>query len=264
MIAIIKWTLWQRRWSTLWWSVSVFALIFITLIFYPSFRDSAHELEQSFSNLPDAAVQLFGGSTDFFSPIGFLNSQIFFFTLPMVLGILAIGLGNSMIGKEVQDLTIESLLSRPVSRFKLLGAKAAAGLIILSIVTLVSLLTTLATAQIVNLELSAGLMALTVAACYLLVLSFAAIAFFLSCLGKTKGASIGITAFIALGGYIISSLAGTVDWLKIPAKLFPFHYYQSEAILRQTFDWNNLLFFGGVIIVCAGLSWWSFKKRDIY
>lgn len=264
MIPIIKWTLWQRRISTMWWAIAVFGLIFVNLIVYPSFKDQADELQKSFENLPDAAVQLFGGSTDFFSPVGYLNSQIFFITLPLTLGILAIVLGHGILGKEEQDLTIESLLSRPVSRMKLLLSKAIAAILILTAVSAVSLITTLVTARIVKLDVSDSLMIVAMAACYLLVLSFGAIAFLFSAIGRARGASIGITTFIALGGYIISSLAGTVDWLKVPAKAFPFHYYQSEAILKETFNWNNLYFFAGVIILCAAFSWLAFRRRDIY
>lgn len=262
MIPIIKWTIWQRRWSTMWWTIAAFAVIFINMIFYPSFKDQAEELQKSFSSLPDAAVQLFGGSTDFFSPIGFLNSQIFFLTLPLVLGILAISLGNGLVGKEAQSLTIEGLLARPVSRTRLLFAKGMAGIVILSFITLVSLLTTLVTAQFVDLEISTKTLLLTTLACYLLVLSFGAIAFLLSTF-KARAASIGITTFIALGGYIISSLAGTVDWLRISAKIFPFHYYESEAILRGTTDWSNLIIFACIIIACGFVSWLNFRKSDI-
>lgn len=263
MIPIIKWSLWQRRVSTIWWSIAVFALIFITLIVYPPFRDEAAQLQKSFENLPDAAVQLFGGSTDFFSPVGYLNSQLFFITLPLTLGILAITLGHGLVGKEEQDLTIESLLSRPISRTKLLFAKAVAGLIILTLVSTIALITTLVTAQLVSLDVSAKLMVVTMAACWALALTFGAIAFLFSAIGKARGAGIGITTFIALGGYIISSLAGTVDWLKIPAKVFPFHYYQSEAILKQYYNWNNIWFFVVIIVLCTVVSWLAFRRRDI-
>ncbi len=264
MIPVIKWTLWQRRWSTMWWSIGVVAMIFINMVFYPSFKDQAEQLQKSFDNIPDAALQLLGGSTDFFSAIGFLNSQIFFLSLPLILGILAISLGSSLIGKEEQELTIESLLSRPISRTRLLLAKASAGTIILGAVTCIGLLTTILTALIVDLDVAAKLIVLVTFACFLLVLSFSAIAFLLSSIGRTRGASIGIATFMAFGGYLISSLAGTVDWLKFPAKVFPFHYYQSEAILRETFNWSNLWFFVGIILLCAALSWLAFRRRDIY
>jgi ABC-2 type transport system permease protein len=248
----------------MWWSIGVFAMVLINMIFYPSFKDQAETLQKSFDNLPDAAVQLFGGSTDFFSAIGFLNSQIFFLTLPLVLGILAIGLGSSLIGKDEQDLTIESLLARPVPRSKLLLAKASAGLIILTVVSLAGLVTIILTAWFVDLAVPAKLMFLANLACFLLVLSFGAVAFLLSSIGRARGAGIGIATFVAFGGYLISSLAGTVSWLEVPAKAFPFHYYQPEAILRQTFSWNNLYFFIGVILICAIASWFSFRRRDIY
>lgn len=263
MIPIIKWTLWQRRISTMWWIIAVFALIFITLIVYPPFRDEADQLQKTFENLPPAAIQLFGGSADFFSPVGYLNSQIFFITLPITLGILGITLGHGLIGKEEQDLTIESLLARPISRTKLLLSKAIAGLIILTAVSLVCLVTTAIMARLVKLDVSSKLIILASIACWLLAVSFGAIAFLFSSLGKARAAGIGITTFIALGGYIISSLAGTVSWLRNPAKVFPFHYYQSNEILNQTYNWKNIYFFAAVIIVCGIVSWLSFRRRDL-
>lgn len=263
MIPIIKWTLWQRRMSTIWWSIGSFGLIFINMIFYPTFKDQAAELEKSFESLPDAAVQLFGGSTDFFSPVGFLNSQIFFLMLPMILVILAIGLGSSLVGREEEDLTIEPILARPVSRSKFLLAKAIAGTIILSIVTLVAFLTTVITGKIVELDVPLGNIFLATVACFLLVLSLGAVAYLLASLGRARSASIGIAAFLALGGYLVSSLSETVKWLSGPSKLFPFHYYSPEQILRGSFDWANVIFPVTLTIVCAVLAWLSFRRRDI-
>lgn len=263
MIPVLRWTIWQRRWSVVWWSVGVVALIFINMIFYPSFRDQAAELQKSFENLPDTAVQLLGGSTDFFSPIGFMNSQIFFLTLPLILGILAIGLGSSLLAREEQDMTVEMLLARPISRTALIIAKGLAGVAILTFVTLVGLLTTLVTAKLIDLDIGAGILISVTAVCWLLVLSFGVVAFLISAIGKTRGASLGIATFAAFGGYIISSLAGTVEWLKIPSKVFPFNYYQSELVMRQNYDWINLLFFCAVIVAGGLLSWVVFRRRDI-
>lgn len=264
MIPMIKWTLWQRRTSTMWWSIGVVGFILLNMLFYPSFKDQAQQLQQSFANLPDTAVQFFGGSTDFFSPVGFLNSQIFFLMLPLLLGVLAIGMGSNLISKEEQELTIESLLSRPISRSKLLLSKASAGVLILFAVTIIGLLATIISAIVVSLDISMWSVMLAGAACFILVLSFGAIAFSISAIGKARGADLGISAFIAIGGYVVSSLAGTVDWLKGPSKIFPFHYYQPQAILENNFNWNNMFYFAGVLILCVVISWLSFRRRDIY
>lgn len=263
MKPIIKWTFWQRRWSLLWWSIGVFGLIFINMVFYPTFKDQAAELQKSFDSLPEAAVQLFGGSTDFFSPVGFLNSQIFFLMLPLLLGIFAIGLGNSLIGKEEQDHTIETILAKPVSRKSLFIAKGIVGLGCLSFITLVGLLTTLITAKVVEIEVSLLNISIATLACFLLVLSFGSVSFVLAATGKARGASISIATLVALGGYLISSLSGTVSWLKGPSRLLPFNYYQPEPILRGNTNWWNLLILLSVSIVLISIAWLSFRARDI-
>lgn len=263
MIPIVKWTVWQRRWSTIWWSVGVFSLIFVTLVFYPSFKNAGAALEKSFANLPKAALQLFGGSADFFSPIGYLNSQIFFLVLPLMLTMLAVALGSSLIAREEQDMTIELLLARPVSRSRLLLGKITAGSIILAVVSAVALATVVVSARLFGLNVASSSIAAASFNTFLLAYATGAIAFLLAATGRARGAAIGISAFIGLGGYIIVSLAGTADWLKGPSRAFPFHYFQSEAILRGTYNWANALFFVAIIVVCGVLSYIAFRRRDI-
>jgi ABC-2 type transport system permease protein len=263
MNAVIRWTLYLRRISIVSWSIGAFLLMFLNLIFYPSFREDAGELQKSFENLPESAIQLFGGSADFFSPVGYLNSQVFYLMLPLILGILAIALGSSLLAREEQDTTIESLLSRPIKRSTLLSAKAVAGVIVLTIVTVISLLTTLIIGRMVDLEVATFNIVMATISCFLLVLSLGAIAFTLTATGKARGASIGIATLIGLGGYIVSSLAGTVDWLKLPSKVFPFHYYRSEDLLRGSIDLKNMLFFVGIVVACCIISWVAFRRRDI-
>lgn len=263
MLSVIKWTLIQRKLSIFWWCVAVFAMIFINMIFYPSFKDQAEELQKSFENLPESTLQFIGGSSDFFSPVGFLNSQIFFLTLPLLISILAIGLGASLLAREEQDKTIESLLVRPISRTKLLSAKALAGCIILSIVTAISGLTTVATAKMVNLEVAAPTIMAATFVCWLLALSAGTVAYALGASGRARGIAIAGGTLFALGGYIISSLAGTVTWLSGPSKVFAFHYFQSETILRGVYNWNNLIYFVGVTAGLFIVAVWLFRRRDL-
>jgi ABC-2 type transport system permease protein len=238
-------------------------MLFATIIFYPSFRDQAAELQKGFENIPDAALQLLGGSADFFSPVGFLNSQVFFLVLPLLIGILSIGLGSSLLAKEEQDGTIESLLARPVSRTSVLMAKAISAEIIIAMVALVGFVATALLCWFVDIPVRVGSIAATFLACYLLCLTFFYIAFAITAFGKARSASLGMTSLIALGGYIISSLAGTVEWLLIPSKLLPFHYYQSEALLTGQYNWANSLYFIGVILFCWVAAWAIFRQRDL-
>lgn len=264
MKVVIFMTLWQRRWSTVWWSLGAAALILLNMVFYPTFKDQAAELEESLAAMPEAAIQLFGGSTDFFSPVGFLNSQIFFMMLPMILAILAIGIGASLIGREEQNQTLEILLARPISRSKLLIAKAIAGISLVSIVTLISLVIIIATARAVDIDVSARSIILATFMCWLFTLASAAVAFVLAASGKSRGLAIALASAVALTGYVVSSLSQTVDWLKIPAKFLPFHYYRPEAILKTgNVEVSHVGILLAAIIVLGAISWLVFRGRDI-
>lgn len=264
MKPIFKWTIRQRKWSIVWWSVGIFAFIFINLIFYPTFKSQAAQFNQTFEQLPQAARQLFSDTGDFFSPIGYLSSQIFYLMLPLLLGFLAISAGTSLVGREEREGMIEMLLARPISRAKLILGKAIAGLAILALVGFVSTAVTAIMCQLVDINVGlvnvfkAGLVATIMAA------SFGAIAFMITMLGRgARAASVGVASFVALGGYILVSLAGTVTWLRWPAKFFPFNYYHASELLQGTYDWANLLYFSALIGGCGIISWLAFRRRDL-
>lgn len=264
MKTIIKWTIWQRRWSILWWSLGVGFFIFINLIFYPAVRDQASQLNQSLERLPDTARSLFTDTADFLSPVGYLSSQIFYLMLPMLLSILAIGMGSSLIAKEENEGTLELLLSRSISRGRLMAGKAVAGVFILSTVGIVAMITTVILSSAVHIEVGLGRIALATIMSAIMALLFGAIAFYMTAIGrKGRLASIGIASLIAFGGYIITSLVGLASWLRWPDKVLPYHYYHPGDILNGEFSWGSLLGLLAVTGILGVLSWLAFRRRDI-
>lgn len=264
MSALIKWTLWQRRWAIFWWAVGVLIFIVLNLAFYPSVRDQTSQLNQSFNQVPESAKVFISDTGDFFSPQGYLSSQVFYLMLPMLLTILAVNLGSSLIAKEENDGTLELLLSRPITRLKLLAAKAAAGILILLIVGLIALVSIVILSWLVDINVGLGDIARASLMSIILALLFGAISFFVTTLGRTaRLASIGIAVLVALGGYIISSLASIVSWMQWPAKVMPYHYYRPGDILGGHFSLPNALGILGVTIVLGILSWIAFRRRDI-
>lgn len=264
MKAIVKWGLWQRRWSTLFWSLGVIFFVFINLIFYPSFKNQSAEYEKLFAQMPESAKALISDTGDFLSPAGYLSSQVFYLMLPLLLGILAISIGVSIIGKEEREGTIELLLSRPISRVKLLAGKALVGLAIVGGVGLVAALAVAVISKLVELEVPFANIFLAGFSTLVLVISFGAVGFAASCLGRGgRTVAIAVATFYAFGGYILASLVDVAEWLKWPSKAFPFNYYQPGAVLEGTYNWANMLFMLGVIVVAGLVSWWAFARRDL-
>ncbi len=263
MIAVIRWTLWQRRWSIVWWSLGVAAFIVISLGFYASFRDQAAQLNQVLDKLPHTARALFTDANNFLSPDGFLSARLYYLMLPLLLGILAIGLGSSLIASEENSGTIELLLARPLSRSKLLLAKALAGILNLAAIALVALITTIIVCHLVKLNEPIARLALATLATAVLGLLFGAVAFSVTTLGRARAAAVGLSVLVALSGYIIASLESTVAWLRWPAKALPYHYYRPTEILQGHFSWYNIGGLLGAALVLGIISWSAFRKRDL-
>lgn len=264
MMPVAKWTIWQRRWSVIWWSIGIIALVALTLAFYPSLRHQTAQLDKSFNQIPDSAKSLFTDTQDLFSPVGYLSSQLYYLMLPLILSILAIGMGSSLIAREESDTTLELILSRPVSRGKVILQKSIAGLIILCIVGAIAWLSVLAMVKIVGMDV--GLVGITVASLYSVVLAglFGALAFFVASLGRAgRLASIGAAAIVGLLSYIISSLSASVSLLKWPAKILPNHYYHPGDILYGHYTWTPLFVFLAIIVGLGFLSYIVFRRRDL-
>lgn len=264
MKPIIRWTLWQRRWSTLWWVSAIVALVAVVLAFYPPFRDQASQIDKTITQqIPQAARAFISDTQGILTPVGYLSSQIYYLVLPMILSILAIGLGSSLIAGEEQAGTIELLLSRPLSRSRLLAGKAVAGVVIVTAAALASLVTALVIVPLVKLPVGTPELIMTTLACLLLALAYGAIALLVTMYSSSRGASIGVAAAVAVGGYIISSLATVATWLKWPARFTPFHYYHPADMLNGRYSGTDLGILMAIIVVCGVVSVLVFRKRDI-
>ena len=263
-LAVAYWTIKARRWSIFWWCLGVSAFIAINLAFYPTFRDQATQLNQVLNHLPATTRALFSDTGNFLTPGGFLSARLFYLMLPLILSILAIGLGSSLLAKEEADGTIELLLSRPLSRGRLLLGKGLAGLIILAVVGGFALGVTLAISWLVKIEVPLGRIATAAGLAAVLALLFGAIAFTVTAFGRTaRLASVGLAALVGLGSYIVASLAETVGWLKWPAKLMPHHYYHPSEILAGYFSWWKVVGVLVLVLAMGLIGWLAFRRRDL-
>src|SRR5580765_339000 len=127
MIPTLLWELRQRKSAITWWTIGSVVLAVVIVCLYPSIRDQANQLNQVMNQLPPGLRELkTGGSTsvNVADPVQFLNSQLFYATLPILWIILAITRGGAVVGRDEQNHTLELLLARPVSRAAVLTAKA--------------------------------------------------------------------------------------------------------------------------------------------
>ncbi len=267
MIITLLWELRQRRSAIIWWTAGSIIISVGILAVYPPIRGQAHQFNQVINQLPQGLRELKTGgaaSVDVADPVSFLNSQLFYVTLPIVWIILAITRARSVLAKDEQEHTIELALARPISRTGLLAAKATALITEFVIIAGVTLLAIALFAPLFDLHIASMRLILVTAYTAVFSLSFGLISLALQAAsGLTGRAASAIAVFLAFGGYLIASLSGLTDWLRVPAKFVPYHYFAPDKImLGHTVPGLNI-YLAGALILSAVVAYTGFYRRDI-
>ena len=256
--------LWDRKVSTVWWMIGVAALTVMTVAFYPLIESQEEAYEALLEGYPEEMAGFLGLDqiSDLFSPVGYINSQIYGNTLPILLFILAIGMGTAAIAGEEDRRTMDLLLAQPVQRRDVVLQKFAAMVTIVFVVVGVVFVLLLISNPLLDLELSfEGMLAVNVAA-GLLGLLFGAMALALGALTGRRGLAIGLSAGIAVAAFFLYGLAPLVDALEPFGKLSPFYWYIEPNPLANGLDpmlvW--MVAFTGLFV---GAAVWGFVRRDV-
>jgi ABC-2 type transport system permease protein len=264
MIPIFMWTLWRRRWSIFWWSLGVAVYMALVIAVYPSFRNQSAALNNSINQIPQSVKSLISDTDNLFSPIGYLSSNAYYLMMPIIFGVLGIGLGSSLLAKDEQEHTLELILSRPVSRGAVLAGRAFAGLAIILAVAATTSVATILFAWFAKLGISDLNLVETTGMAALLTLIFASLVFAMTAFGKSaRIMSTGLPTLLLIASYLFTSLSGTVDWLKWPSRLLPYHYYHPAQILSGDASWREALGMTIAILFFGALSYIGFRRRDI-
>ncbi|HET8708725.1 MAG TPA: ABC transporter permease subunit, partial [Candidatus Saccharimonadales bacterium] len=260
MLAIVKHELRRRRLYLVWWSLGIIVLIALTVLAYGSVKDQAAELNKAMGNL-SSNIGSFVGTSDMFSPVGYLNSQLYFITLPILFILLSVTLSGSLMSKEERHGTMELLLSRPVGRGRLLVAKALAGTVVVALLGIVAAVITIICGAAVHLGVSAGHILLATTWMVLFSGAFGAIAFMLYAASQlTRKAAAAVAILLSFGGYILSSLGGMVHGLEWPAKLLPYHYYNPGDILHGHISAGLIIYVAAMYVVAIAIALIGFRR----
>jgi ABC-2 type transport system permease protein len=256
--------LWDRKMSTVWWLVGVAALTVMTVAFYPLIESQQDAYEVLLEGYPEEMAGFLGleSISDLFSPVGYINSQIYGNTLPILLFIFAIGMGTAAIAGEEDRRTMDMLLAQPVLRRDVVLQKFAAMATLVFLIVGVVFVLLLISNPLLDLGLSfVGMLAVNVAA-GLLGLTFGAMALALGALTGRRGLAIGLSAGIAVAAFFVYGLAPLVDALEPLGKLSPFYWYLEPIPLANGFD-PMLLWMVALIALFVGVALWGFNRRDV-
>lgn len=248
--------LYQKRHLIIWWLIGMALITLLTLSVYNSFNNTA--AGEAFKNLP-AGLRKIAGSPDSFKSIGgFIGQQIYALRMPLLSIILAISLLVNLSAGDEQKGVLETQLSLPISRTRLLLQKLAAGLVIIALASLGSLVGIELGLPLIHQHYGVVHILENILNCFVLAVDYGLVAFMLAAVTGRRALTIGAASGFAFASYLVNSLAPAVSYFENFDKLTLFHYYSTSGLELKNF---SLLFGIGVVLVIMSVI--GFNKRDI-
>ena len=235
--------------------LGLMAVAAITGALFPSFGSSLGKV-----NLPEGVGDLLGGG-DFTSISGWLNTEIASVYGPLVVAGSAIAAAAATIAGEEERRILALVLAHPVSRTRLLLAKAGAIALLVAALGLACWLGLLIAVALAGGGIGAGHLAALAVHLAFLALALGALALALGGITGRRAVATGASAAIAVAMYLVNGLAPvTADWLQY---LTLFHYYEGHDPLANGVDVGGLTVLAAVAAALLAGAAAGFRGRDL-
>jgi len=186
-------------------------------------------------NLPRGVSQLLGGA-DYATLTGWFRSEIGSVYGPLVMGAVAITAAAASTAGEEEDRILALVLAHPITRARLVAAKAGAVAVLVVIIAVAAWV-----GLLIGVALGGGGIGLGDTAAFAVHLAFFGLAIGAVALAMGAGTgrrtlASGVAAGVGVLGWLINGfapLASALDWLKY---LSPFYYYAGHDPLTQGID----------------------------
>ncbi|MGM7681827.1 ABC transporter permease subunit [Cytobacillus sp. Hm23] len=249
--------------KALWiWIAVLGGLMIMMLSMYPSFAEQQETLDQLLNAYPEAMLQAF--NMDQFSlhtVLGFYAIEGYLFTT-LFGSIYAVLLASSILVKEESEKTAEFLLSKPITRTEIVGQKLCA--VLLSLIVFNIALSLITYIGFTDEPIESKTFFLITIAPFLLHLTFAAIAFFISSVMKKSRNIISISLGIVLISYFLDIISGISNKFDAIKYFTPFEYVDSASIMIDNTIKPLYLIIMLLIITVSFLGAFTvYRKKDI-
>jgi ABC-2 type transport system permease protein len=246
------------------WSVIITLLITIAVAKFSAYAGNPEMLSMLDAMPPAVLDAMSMRSFNLTTLSGFYGIMFLYFGL---MGAIAAAMwGSDIISKEERNKTVEFSLVLPVSRSKVVTAKALAALVYCIAFVLITWAVSLIAAQAYNPDRAfLDFLALEMQAMFMIELIFLAIGLLLGAAMKQYKRSSSTAVAIILATYfmsIISSMQENLDFLKY---FTPFKYFEAVELFRLgQMDGTYLLISATIIVVSVIVANWAYNRRDLY
>ena len=246
------------------WSIIISLLIFMAVTKFSAFANDP-EMLAMLDSMPTALMDALSmRAFNLTTLTGFYGIMFIYFAL---MGAIASAMwGSDIISKEERDKTVEFSLVLPVSRSRVVTAKALAALVNCILFVLITWGISLVAVRSYNPDQAFNdFLALEMQAMFLIELIFLALGLFLGCAMKRYKRSGATAVAIILATYFISILAVLNENLDFLKYFTPFRYYDAGELFRTgQMNGTYLLLSAAIIVLSVAGAYWVYNKRDLY
>ncbi len=253
-------TLRRMRGSIVGWSIGLVLYVLLMLAFYDAIAAS-EGIEELLASYPKELLAFFGELSAIGSPIGYFH-YYFFWYMPVVIGILAVGAGASLIVGDEERGVLDLVLAHPISRTSLFWGRVLGLCGMLAVLLLVSWLSWWLPSGQTNMGLSAIEFFRPFLPLFAVLMCFAMLALLLSMVLPGAGAAGMLAGAAAVGNFLLQGLSRMNADLQRLMKWTLLQYFQG-GYAATGIHWPWLLGLFGCALLFAIAAWLLFRRRDI-
>lgn len=212
--------------------------------------------------LPAGILELMGIDPNGSGAGALAYGAMYNFIAAFVLAGIAISIGAAAIAGEEQRGTFGLLLGNPVSRRGVLASKAAAMVLLVSIMGVILWLGAVASAAITDTDTTGLHLGAISIAVTLNALLYGALALAVGAVSGKRSLASGVSAGVMIVGYLAASLLPLADMEGL-AQVFPWYYYSASSPLNDGLDMGHVAVLAGLTVLFLVVAWLGVQRRDL-
>lgn len=251
------------RKSLIIWALSMTALAVMYMFLFKGLGNDIEEFKVFMNNMPDVMKKAFNIYLDSISTlVGFYS---FVFTFVVLCGaIQAMNIGTAIVSKEIRDKTADFMMTKPISRDKILTSKLLAALSSLAITNIIYLCLTIPVAVVISNDINMKVFLMLSSTLFFVQVMFMTLGIIVSVIaGKIKSV-ISISLSTVFGFYIIGTLGSVIGDEKV-RYISPFRYFDLPYIIKNAAYETSFVIVGIIfVIVAIAASYLIYVKKDVH
>ena len=251
------------RKSTFVWTFSLVALVVLFMSMFPAISRDIVEFNKLLEGFPEPVRKALGLEVENFGSILGFYSYVFLY-VTLCGAIQAMHIGTSIVSKEVRDKTADFLLTKPVSRTKIVTAKLLAALTTLVFTNILFLgSATIMIAQVKTAAYSTKHFLMISLTLFFMQLIFLALGIFISTVFPKIKSVLTVSLGAVFTFFIVGLLVSTTGE-GVKRYLSPFNYFDPAYIIENSsYEIAFLLVGMGIVISSLVASYVMYTRKDV-